>query len=149
MKHLLKVLSLRGVIIGGVATGLCFIFPPAAIAIATTAGVTYLASAAVSIKHTKEIEDEKAIISAGDLEFYEFKKVGNSFENKIINTIDRKVEQLKERKQMKKENAEREIEDNIIEEPYIEDYEETMEGKYSKFTEEDYSKRGYEKSLMN
>lgn len=58
MKHLLKVLSIRAIIMGGIATGLCFLFPAFIVPIAIAAGASYLISAAATITYAKKIDKE-------------------------------------------------------------------------------------------
>ena len=84
MKHLLRVLSLRAVIMGLGATGLCLIFPSAVIPIASTSCALYLASSVMSVISANKIEKEKAKLPVGDLEYHKFNQPGNSLENAII-----------------------------------------------------------------
>ncbi|MGN0787970.1 MAG: hypothetical protein ACI4L6_02790 [Candidatus Onthoplasma sp.] len=97
MKHLIKILSLRAIIMGAITTGLCFLFPGAIIPISIIASVSYLISAVASVEHAKSIGDEMDTIPTGDLKYYEFKAPGTSLENKIVNTVDKLEEQCKER----------------------------------------------------
>lgn len=102
MKHLLKVLSLRAVIMGLVATGLCLIFPLAVIPIVSTSCALYLASSVMSVISANKIEKEKANVTVGDLEYHKFNQPGNSLENSIIKTIDSTTEKISARKKLPK-----------------------------------------------
>lgn len=89
MKHLLKVLSIRAIIIGGIATGLCFLFPAFIVPIAVTAGASYLISAAATINYAKKIDKEVDNIPRGDLEYYKIEKPGIFLENSTINAFNK------------------------------------------------------------
>lgn len=89
MKHLLKVLSIRAIIMGGIATGLCFLFPAFIVPIAIAAGASYLISAAATITYAKKIDKEIDNIPRGDLEYYKFEKPGTFLENSTINAFNK------------------------------------------------------------
>ncbi|MGN1201449.1 MAG: hypothetical protein ACI4R8_04260 [Candidatus Caccovivens sp.] len=115
MKHIVKILCVRGVVMGAIAAGLCIAFPFTAVLIAVPAVtcLSFAVSAQISIETAKEISAEIQRIPVGDMYLHEFKMPGTKFENAVINLFERssKKERKKEKESKKVKDVEPEKEE--------------------------------------